>query len=498
MKKNNFTAWSLYTGPSNLKPVIPDQNCPWVFGEWSGININTSSKGIKKDIDKRIELLIETFKYAYFNDKNKNLNDESEDRHFIIPEFFFRCKQGPYPNVKVDNQHYPLEYIRTRIKDELLKFIKPTDKHSYTVVIGSIMTSNIVDYKIFLNSSAVKQRLKDLNIVMRNFNMILKSNSSLSGKAIHKSWLRNSTLSQKEKNSNGLNVSNDLDALNDFMKECRANPLCTVRNRGIYFYCKPIKGKVEVETFIYEKQFESTVDLTMGIFDEEQKKVNHGNMITEWMANYPSYSIIKGDKHTDEHSTNSRFTLNDNKSNDVGVEICLDHRLQRLRRTVEMSKKHGADRDNYPIFKQLIPSGGMQILDYSVAANKNSVIFNADGCDKVYGTYGDENTEIPTDELGKFTGITCGVYNHTIQSKWEDKDNIYYSHSQLAFTTDGSDIAGFNNALGNKNKKASTFNGSEKNPSNPLLDQYISHIIKMRDSTELFAVNNGDLHVYRH
>lgn len=82
------------------------------------------------------------------------------------------------------------------------------------------------------------------------------------------------------------------------MKGCRANPLCTVRNRGIYFYCKPTKGKVEVETFINEKQFESTVDLTMGIFDEKQKKINHGNMITEWMANYPSYSIIKGDKQT--------------------------------------------------------------------------------------------------------------------------------------------------------------------------------------------------------
>ncbi|MDY6855856.1 MAG: hypothetical protein SWO11_14340 [Thermodesulfobacteriota bacterium] len=474
MEKVEYVAWSLYTGPSNLRNVISDSNCPWIVGQWTGVNDDILPQHIQDDIELRISLLIKTF-------QNILPSYKTHVRNFIIPEFFFRCKQGPYPNIKVDGQNYPLEYVQLRLNQEFLNII-PDDNNDYNIVIGSILTSNIDDYTGFLNSKIVKQRLQSLNNV-------LPSGFSLSDKAGHSFWRRNLP-SQDRKD-----LSNDLATLNDFMKECRANPLCTVRNRGIYFhYNRTVKS--ESAMYVYEKRNESTVDLTMGVFNE-QNKIDPGGMITEWMANYPSYSIIKGDKQIDEFSTNARFTPPYLGEYDVGVEICLDHRLQRLRRTVDMTKECGADADNFPLFKQIIPSGGMQILDYSVAANKNSAIFNADACDKVYRVYGDEKTVILNGEAGKFKGITCGVYNQTIQSKWSGKDGkTYYSHSQLAFTTNDSMLSGFNNALGNKNEKALTFNGSEDNPHNLRTDTYNPIVISLQDDTNLFAAGTGEIHYY--
>lgn len=473
MEQIEFTAWSLYTGPSNLKSIINDPNCPWVVGTWDGINNNTTAQEIKKDIDERINMLLYVF--------NKTLPMyKTYNRLFVIPEFFFHCKQGPYPYVKPDGLNYPLEYITLRLKTELKKII-PNDNNYYEIVIGSVLTSNIEDYGTFLNSLPVTQRLLELNLVLADNPALLK--------AVHSGhWSRHLKFASQ-------NTNNDLTALNNFMKLCRANPLCTVRNRGVCFHVnQTLMG--EIETFVYEKQYESTVDLTMGIYDS-QNKIVHGGMITEWMANYPSYSILNGDKQTDQYSTNARFTPRFFGNNDMGVEICLDHRLQRLRRTVDMSIQNGAAADNYPLLRQVIPSGGMQILDYSVAAEKSCAIFNADGCDKIYAKYGDESTVILKGEAGTYKGITCGVYNLCVQSKWAGKDgNTYYSHSQLAFTTYESVLSGFNNALGLNNPKAATYEGNEDKPTNVLTDDFKAQIIKLGSDSDLFIAGPGEIHYY--
>ena len=250
--------------------------------------------------------------------------------------------------------------------------------------------------------------------------------------------------------------------------------------------------------FVYEKQDESSVDLTMGIFQPVVskgttiQKITANGMITEWLANYPSISIIGGDKQTTPYSTNARFSPSGYNDRDVGVEICLDHLFQRLRRTVDMSNINGADADNFPLAKQFIISGGMQIHDHAVAVGSNSVIFNADGFDPVTVLEGN--------------GITSGVYTQSISSKWKGRDsNDYYSHSQLAFTTNDSIIKGFNNAEGSNNIKALTFHDSGEGSYNNLTDSYNSKIIpniipvlKNRDKNHenLFATNEGELHHY--
>ncbi|MCA9686929.1 MAG: hypothetical protein KC457_32485, partial [Myxococcales bacterium] len=251
------------------------------------------------------------------------------------------------------------------------------------------------------------------------------------------------------------------------------------------------------EVYIYEKQYESTVDLTMGMHDSNGQLTPAG-MITEWIGNYTSYSILSGDKQTGKPSSAARFTPSLVGYSDYGVEICLDHRLQRLRRTVDMCVANGAAADNFPLFKQFIPSGGMQILDYSVAAAKNSIILNADGCDKIYYVYTDPDSAILSGESGTFTGITCGVYNKSVQSKWTGQDGAtYYSHSQLAFTTTNSAIAGFDNALGLNNVKATTYYGTAQQPYNPLTDSFTPHVNLLGAQTPLFACNTGELDYYQ-
>lgn len=489
MNNFEFTAWSIYTGPKNLKSIINDPACSWIVGEWDGINSDCSALEIQKDIDARINLITDAFTKAlkYY---------KATDKYFVIPEFFFRSKQGPYPFIKLEGDFYPLEYIEFSLKVKLLNIIINSKlQGNFGIIIGSVLTSNISNYDEFLNSESVTERLAELNSCLSDK---LKSRfNTPSNEKKFTAWHRQPSWGKTKKDflasNNSFEFANELDSLNNFMKKSRSNPLCTVRNRGVFFSFNS-KDPSELESFVYEKQYESTVDLTMGIFNGD--KIEHGGMITEWIANYPSISIVDGDKQTDQYSTNSRMNISSIPNMDIGIEICLDHRKQRLRRTVDMCINNGAAANNEAIALQIIPSGGMQILDYSVAANANSLIFNADGCDKIYEFYGNESSVIKQLE---YKGITCGVYTLSIQSPWIGKDNQpYYSHSQIAFANSDSKIEGFSYALGINNEKALTYNGSKENPSNDLTDSFdaVKIIDGFKNPSELFGASTGELHCY--
>ena len=464
--QSEFIALSLYTGPENVRNVISEPDCPWILGTWNGINTDTESQ-IKQDIDARINFILTSFNEAfpYYTSTN---------RYFVIPEFFFHCKQGPYPNISINGQSI-LEYIINSIKHRLENFDL---QDNYYIIIGSILTSNVVNYDHFLKSDPVNYRMEQLNKIV---------SGKINTESFH-SYPKNRILMLSKNSEN-----TTLDKLNNFMNICRGNPLCTVRNRIICFHCD--KSSKNITTYVCEKQSEATVDLTMGVCINN--KIDHDYMITEWMANYPSYSIFFGDKQTDQSSTNARFVPNSSSNYDFGIEICLDHRFQRLRRTVEMNMKNGAAADNYPLEIQIIPSGGMQILDYAVASSEESPIFNADGADKIYGgTYGDDKTVILDGNSGTYTGITAGVYTISAQSKWNGQDgSVYYSHSQLAFTTDKSTLSGYDNALLLNNVKASTYDESK---TNSLTDSYKVNVYSLKNSPTkgLFAIDKGELHVY--
>ena len=479
MVQADFTAYSLYTGPSHCKNLFDDISSPWVVGRWDGINKDTSKKELKRDIDYRIDVVVDALKKMLPHFK-------TPDRHLVIPEFFFHCAEGPYPYKKIDGKHYPFEYIIFRLKKRLKNCIRKDDTNWYTIIIGSALTSNVKNYEAFLTSHAVLDRQYELNKILRKhdiFGAFEKHN--------HRTWKRSSGFNRSVNPRKSSALA--LDNLNEFMRIARGNPLCTVRNRCAYFHFNKSFMR-EVEVFVFEKQSESTIDLTMGIFSKK-KKIKTGGMITEWLANYPSYSNLGGDKQTASISTGARISHSPYDHADIGVEICLDHYFQRLRRSVDMTvKKSGANADNFPLVKQFISSGGMQIYDFAVATKSNSVIFNADGCHHIGHIFGGN---IFKGGSRSSKGITHGVYTQSIQSRWTGRDKItYHSHSQIAFTTKDSKIDSYDNARGLNNTKALTYDGSKEHPRNKMTDSLTPTVYPMKIDQNIFALNKGELHYY--
>lgn len=206
-----------------------------------------------------------------------------------------------------------------------------------------------------------------------------------------------------------------------------------MRNRACIFLYNGASTQ-KIVRYSIEKQAESTVDLTLGVL--QNGKVDTGGQITEWLANYPSVSIINGDNQGSGicRKSGARMPIvSYYQSVELGAEICLDHRLERLRRTVNMT-------GNSPLDIQLVPSGGMQLLDYAIAGGSSGAIFNADGCDYILDQYNNDGQPVITKDGKASSGIIkqviTGVYTSLVQTLSEGANGTaYYSHSQLSYRT---------------------------------------------------------------
>ncbi len=485
MSDNTYIAWALNTGPANVKSLW--EGSRWITGEWTGGNADTSESQIKSDIDARIACIINTFMFT-----RQQLSDQQKvfaTHYFVIPEFYFHCQQGPYPNIKISGL-YPYEYIRVALQNALGQLpLLPNEV--WIMCAGSIMTCNEPDYNRLFGLDEVQERLDALNKAMADL-------SAAKGYRNEADFLKHGPYIKALSYLAPLKpLTNEEKAIDDLMTQYRANPLCIVRNRGLLFKLK--QGNIECYSF--EKQNESTVDLTMGklVCDGTACQLDLGGMITEWIANYPSISIINGDKQCSATPSAARITLNEPLISpnplQMGIEICLDHRLKRLRRTAAMTVECGAATDNPPLNIELIPSGGMQILDTSVSAGVTGVIFNSDGCDPILNEYTPDGKPV-IEGSGVFKQITCGVYASSAQTMVK-LDSSYYSHSQLSFRYGSDEISGYNNALGDKNPKGLTYDSDTQK--NPILDTYPpakTIPVINKDYPSLFAAGFGELHLY--
>ena len=86
-----------------------------------------------------------------------------------IPSLRSKSKTTPSANVLIYAKLDPIDYIKDRLYWELLETIKSfsTPNTTYTVVCGSILTSNVEDYDTFFQSNAVQRRLAILNSVLK-------------------------------------------------------------------------------------------------------------------------------------------------------------------------------------------------------------------------------------------------------------------------------------------------------------------------------------------
>lgn len=473
----------MHTGPKAAKPLW--ENSRWVTGAWGGHKITTADE-LKCDIEARINCLINAFNVCRTNMSDR---DKCATNYFMVPEFYFRCSSGPYPRLEIEGLR-PYQYICKQLEEKLTE-LKFKDKEHWIIGAGSVLTCNQSHIEYFLKKAEVTERLEVLN---HEIFKLGKENECLNQKASNRHIKALGYFGHVNVNSKS-EPSQAMARINALMNEYRADPLCVVRNRGVLF---KVGSAVKVEHWKYEKQNESTVDLTMGLCNSDGT-LSHGNMITEWMAGYPSISIINGDKNTKSNPLGARITISDSalieEKIEVGLEICLDHRLKRLRRTANMTQKNGAAADNPALNIQLIPSGGMQILAEAVTAGASGVIFNCDGCDPVLDEYNSCGKSIITGS--DYTAqIACGTYAISTQTLVNSNEHEYYSHSQLSFRHGTQEIAGYNNALGLLNENGQTYD-PETGVNKILAAYYPPERITIPNSCEdLYAAGLGELHVY--
>jgi hypothetical protein len=474
MPEDTFAAWSMYTGPANVAGLWDGSS--WMVGTWNGVQGGGSASAVKEDIDLRIEMVVKAFRLLRYQLTNRQ---RVTGRHyFVIPEFFFHSSQGPYPYIKIAGE-YPFEYIRRELQSMFERMGRQGELHEgefWIIAIGSILTCSEPDICGLLGTKRVTDRLNALNVAIAALGV--RAAFPRGGRFIRAfSYFKRAVPQTPQQN--------DVDRL---MDEYRSNPLCIVRNRGALFSISSRR----VEHFGYEKQYESTVDLTMGEFVDN--KLEASGMVTQWIASYPPVSIIGGDTHSSDAPWAARIRVHSPSGApvEVGVEICLDHRQKRLRRTVGMTAANGADADNRPLDVQLVPSGGMQVLDQSIAAGRCGAIFNCDGWDPILTSY-DEGGQVVNDFV--FKQMLCGVYVLSAQTLSSSATMEYASHSQLCFRY-GGEISGYDNAAGSANANGLTYGPTGNNPA---LDSYLPPTIVPildPDPTPLFAAAFGELHIY--
>ncbi len=480
--KNNFFAWSLYTAYRN--PVTIGN---WVAAAWPGQAI-TNAQDMQRDIDFRIDMFVEALKVAIACTANCN----NWVRYFVVPEFYFHSAHGPYPGLTIDDRsafEYLMSQLAKRLKDTL---VDSSDAGSdWVICTGSVLTTHVTDIAHFLTGAEVQRRLTTLNAAytratQQNAVPVLTSHIGL----VRLKSLRTEPQPRTH-----------YDEFNALVNAYRQDPLCTVRNRaGIFVYNGGSTG--EILRYSIEKQAESTVDLTLGVL--QNGKIDTGGQITEWLANYPPVSIINGDNQGTGtgiyRKPGARMPIVSYRKNvELGAEICLDHRLQRLRRTVDMT-------GNSPLDIQLVPSGGMQLLNYGIAGGSSGAIFNADGCDYILDQYNSDGQPVITKNGEASSGTTkqviTGVYTASAQTRSEGADGTpYFSHSQLAYRTTDAGPSGYVNPESTENPGGVTYTGDVSSPANQYLDLYNEPVVQAVTSSseqvdDYFTAGLGEVHQY--
>lgn len=480
MTDNTYTAWVLYTGARDARALW--YNSRWITGEWTGCR-GDDAQEIRADIDRRIQCLIEAFSSArnQLTDAQKVLGVH----YFVVPEAYFHCGHGPYPQIKIDGLD-PYSYIRQTLERRFHLSLLPDEV--WIVCVGSILTCTEQDINGLLGSQAAVERLRRLNAHVRQLFHSPTYVKPIGVRALSLQRLKPSLHPEEC-------------AIDALMNEYRASPLCIVHNRGLLLTV----GSKDVVCREFAKQNESSIDLTLGILrkNNDDAPLQPGVMVTEWLAGYSSVSIYSGDKNCLTSPLAARMTIHEilisDRPLELGVEICLDHALQRLRRTAAMTKALGAHHDNPPLHVQIIPSAGAQISAPAITAGVGGVIFNCDGCNPVQCV---KNTDTSICRLGEYRGIVNNVYSSFAQMNVTLDGCSYGGHSQLSFRYGDDEIGGYDNALGTANTWGTTYGyDSGKNiPKNPALDRYappkrITPNVSVDCSRE-FVAGIGELHIY--
>src|SRR5262249_10315843 len=148
---------------------------------------------------------------------------------------------------------HPFEYLQAALR-EALSGISLLPAESWIFLSGSVLTCSESNFGAVLQSAEAQARLQALNRALPSLAAEKRFTAAADFRA-HGPHIRGRSYTM-----HGKNLSSGEQAIDELMTEFRADPLCVVRNRGLAFTLSP--GNLLVTR--YEKQNESTVDLTMG------------------------------------------------------------------------------------------------------------------------------------------------------------------------------------------------------------------------------------------
>jgi len=358
-----FLAWAVPTVPHETG-AVGDPNGPgYVAGEYVGLD------DPRKDLEERIQLVAAAADQAY--EMAVDTREDPTILHCIlIPEFFFRGKDGAY-NACGDMGGSDHHALRDH-GGELIRNLANQAKYAHWLfVCGSVIESDIQSA-----SEEVKHKAQNRNDLLM---------------ATVKAY----NLAKDDETKNFI-----FDLLDKSTTFAQSHSLETVRNR-CYIYKQ--NWPEWPQGVVIEKKYVSHEDFVLDYYS--------GNVYSEMNVAYPYVDESKGELKKDANDEKSIFQLDGIM---LALEICLDHRRGRLRQVRKVDQE-----SNVPIDLHLIVSCGMQIQQPSVVAKTGGLVFN---CDGEYAVCGED--EAPDTKSSIWTGTHDGKAHSqmTVVSK-EANDN---------------------------------------------------------------------------
>lgn len=388
-----------------------------------------------KDLDARVEVMAQAVDAA-FAQLNAAPKAPSTLNVFVAPEFYWHSAQGPYvfAQHEEDPADIALEKLRSRF---------PADKYPDTLfVFGSLISAQVDNLAEVLQDSSVAVR-----------NDVVKS--------LGEAYLK----------ATGPMQAQIYQMLLHFIRAGHAYPKVEVRNRALIITnpaATAVPGATgggdnfQAGTLTTEKYFASNEDFLL--WDVTGKDV-----ITEQSVAYPILDLSGGDLKIDPFDSRAIFQIPGGPT--IGVEICLDHSDQRLRRSVAASPWQDRDAG---VDLHLIPSCGMQISPPSIAAKTGGLVFN---CDGLYGLDGATSGQM---ETGVYGGVP------SVRTDYIDGTNtLYGAHTQITRVTKAA-------TNGNSAAIAATNATCEA----PKTDVKVIEMPRTKETEAMFAGGAGAVHIY--
>lgn len=424
-----FIGYAVPTTPADMVDVGDPNGSGSVAGTYRALEDQTA------DIKARVGQLKVAVKAA-----EESLASEPQDgvlNVFLVPEFYWHGHVGPYTYSSEDDD--PADLILSELNAAF-----PAEQYpNYLFVFGSVISALIDNVSNVFEDPSAKIR----NDIVR---------------ALGEGW----------RASSGPMSNIIFDAMVNFIQNSHAYPLVEVRNRALILSGVQVQSvladewkPLEAQQLTVEKSYDSNEDFLL--WDVTGKPV-----ITEQMTAYPVIDTSGGELKSDAHDSQLVFGLS--RGDDVlrvGVEVCLDHSDQRLRRSL--------DRNNWPsaasgIQLHLVPSCGMQLHPASVAAIAEGWAFNCDG------QYGLSADGAPAE------GVVAGVAS-SHASFIDDAQPAYAAHTQLSRVVQGAELG---------NSKAP--GASDATFAEPGVLPLVVPVGASAEFAALFSAGSGELHIYGH